>query len=171
LGKLPGGYRFGLWYDPQPKPQFFNDLGDRRRTVPMKSDDMGFYFNMDQMLFKEKPKDDADTQGLGLFFRYGYAPQDVNEVEHFWSIGAQYQGLIPTRDDDVLGFGFAQGRISGTAEDLGGGDQESVYELYYNIKVFPWLHVSPDCQYIVNPGAVGGQQDAFIIGLRILATF
>lgn len=170
-GKLPGGYRFGLWYDPQPKPRFFNDLGGRRRTIPMKRDDTGFYFNMDQMLFKEKPKDDADTQGLGLFFRYGYAPQDVNPIEHFWSIGAQYQGLIPTRDDDVLGFGFAQGRVSGASEALGGGDQESVYEWYYNIKVLPWLHVSPDCQYIVNPGASGGQQDALIVGLRILATF
>ncbi len=169
-GKLPGGYRFGLWYDPQPKPKFFDDLGGRRRTIPLKRDDTGFYVNVDQMLIREKPGDESDTQGLGVFVRYGYAPQNVNEFEHFWSVGAQYQGLIATRDEDVLGFGFAQGLISGAARRLDGGTQEAVYELYYNIKLFPWLHLSPDLQYVVNPGARGGR-DAFVIGVRLLAVF
>ena len=169
-GKLPGGYRFGLWYDPQPKAKFFDDLGGRRRTIPLKRDDTGFYVNLDQMLVREKPGDESDTQGLGVFFRYGYAPANVNLLEHFWSVGAQYQGLIPTRDEDVLGFGFAQGLIGGPSRRLDGGSQEAVYELYYNIKLLPWLQLSPDLQYVVNPGARGGR-DAFVIGLRLLAMF
>lgn len=169
-GNLPGGYRFILWYDPQPKEKFFNDLGGRRRTIPMKRDDTGFAFNMDQMIFKEVPDDDGDSQGLGVFFRYGYAHQDVNEIEHFWSIGGQYQGLIPTRDNDVLGFGFAQGIISDAMHTHVGGDRESVYELYYNAEALPWLHVSPDFQYVVNPGADHGR-DAFVAGVRVQMTF
>lgn len=169
-GKLPGGYRFGIWYDPQPKEEFFNDLGGRRRTIPTKRDDTGFYFNMDQMVFKEKPDNDGDTQGFGLFFRYGLAHGDVNEVEHFWSVGGQYQGLIPTRDNDVLAFGFAQGILSRRLHALENRDRESVYELYYNIELAPWCHVSPDIQYVANP-AGGGSRDALVAGLRVQMAF
>jgi len=169
-GALPGGYRFGLWYDPQPKAVFFNDLGGRRRTVPMKRDDVGFFFNMDQMLWKEKPGDAADSQGLGMFCRYGFAHEDANPIEHFWSVGAQYQGLIPTRDADVLGFGFAQGILSDRLRELQGGDRESVYELYYNAAVLPWLTISPDFQYIVNPGADDGR-NSFVAGVRLQMSF
>ena len=169
-GKLPGGYRFGLWCDPQPKEEFFDDLGGRRRTIPTRTGDTGFYFNMDQMVFKENPGNDGDLQGLGVFFRYGYAHEDVNEIENFWSAGGQYQGLIPTRDNDVLGFGFAQGILSRQLNALTGLDRESVYELYYRIEVFPWCHISPDLQYIANPGG-GGSRDAFVAGLRIQVMF
>ncbi len=169
-GNLPGAYRLGLWYDPQPKGVFFDDLGGRRRTTPVKRDDVGFYFNMDQVVYKENPTDDTDSQGLGVFARYAYAHEECNEVEHFWSVGAQYQGLIPTRDDDVLGFGFAQGILSGQMRRLQSVDRESVYELYYNAAVLPWLTVTPDVQYIVNPGAAGGR-DCLVAGLRFQMTF
>lgn len=169
-GSLPGAYRFGVWYDPQPKEVFFSDLAGQRRTVPLKSDDLGFYFNMDQMLWKENLGDEADAQGLGMFFRYGYANEDCNEIEHFWSIGAQYQGLIPTRDNDVLGFGFAQSILSGELRRLDGVDRESVYELYYNAQISPWLTVTPDVQYVVNPGADEGR-DSFVVGVRLQMSF
>lgn len=169
-GSLPGAYRFGVWYDSQPKEMFFNDLGGRRTTVPTKRDDIGFYFNMDQMLWREIPDDAADSQGLGMFFRYGYAHEEANEIEHFWSIGCQYQGLIPTRDDDVLGFGFAQGIMSDKLRALGSADRESVYELYYSAQIFPWLNITPDLQYIVNPGAEDGR-DSFVAGVRLQMSF
>ncbi len=169
-GDLPGGYRFGVWYDPQPTEKFFNDLGGRITTVPMKRDDIGVYVSMDQMVYKEHAEDVADEQGLGVFFRYSFAHDETNEIEHFWSLGAQYLGLIPTRDDDVLGFGFAQGIISDELHALGSGDRESVYELYYAAQVFPWLVVTPDLQYIVNLGAEDGR-DTFVAGVRIQMSF
>ncbi len=169
-GRLPGGYRFGIWYDPQTKERFFDDRGGRRKRAPTRRDDHGFYATFDQIVYQEKPSDDLDQQGLGLFFRYGYAREDVNEIEHFWSCGAQYRGLIPTRDDDVLAFGFAQGIISDQRHAYLGGDRESVYELYYRIEICPWLQVSPDMQYIVNPGAEGGR-DAFVAGCRVQMSF
>ncbi len=170
-GELPGGYRLGIWYDPQPKDRYFNDLGGRRLTVPTKRDDVGFYFNMDQMVWKENPADVADTQGIGMFFRYSFAHEEANEIEHFWSIGGQYEGLIPTRDEDVLGFGFAQGILSSDLRYFDGGDRENVYELYYNAQVFPWLSVTPDFQYISNPGADKDGDDAFVAGLRLQMSF
>ncbi len=123
------------------------------------------------MLYKEHPRDDVDDQGLGMFFRYGYANDQANEIEHFWSVGAQYLGLIPTRDEDVLGFGFAQGILSRKLRNLEGGDRESVYELYYAAQVLPWLAVTPDFQYIVNPGADKDGREAFVAGVRIQMSF
>ncbi|MCK4276265.1 MAG: carbohydrate porin [Phycisphaerae bacterium] len=86
----------------------------------------------------------------GLFARYGWADSDVSEIKCFWSAGAQYQGLIPTRDDDMLGFGVAQGRL---VEDAGfTKGHETAMELYYNAAITPWLSISPSVQYIFNPG-------------------
>ncbi len=170
-GTLPGHYRAGLWYDPQTKPRFFNDLNGRRRTVPMRSDDVGFYSSFDQMVFRENPSTEGDEQGLGVFARYSYARADVNTIEHFWSAGGQYLGLIPTRDQDVLAFGVAQGLLSKGLRYQGGEpNRETVLELYYSCQLLPWLSLTPDVQWILNPGGENGR-DAFVVGLRIQAVF
>lgn len=157
-GSLQGAYRFGMWYDPQPKGRFDGN--------GVKRDDVGFYTSLDQTIWKENTAED-DTQGLGIFGRYGIADADVNEIKSFWSTGLQYQGLIPTRGNDVTGFGVGQGRLSRQA----GFDQsnETALEWYYNIQVTPWLHISPDVQYVFNPGGVS--TDAVIIGLRLQMSF
>jgi len=170
-GDLPGNYRFGVWYDPQPKPEFFDDSGPTARRIPIKRDDVGFYASFDQLVFRESPKD-GDDQGLGLFFKYGFAHAEVNELEHFWSAGAQYKGLIPTRDEDVIGFGVAQGIVSRFVKRLGETPRrETALELYYNIQVAPWLNISPDFQFILDPGGRGDGKDAFVAGLRVQASF
>jgi len=166
-GVLAGNYRFGLWYDPQPKPRFFNDLGGRLRAVPHKRDDAGFYVSWDQVIFRENPQTEADEQGLSLFGRYGYAHADVNAVEHFWSVGAQYLGLVPTRDEDVLAVGVAQGVLSEQLRREGADPhRETAIEVYYRCQVLPWLTVSPDFQWILRPGGENGR-DAFVAGLRL----
>jgi len=159
-GDLPGAYRVGFWYDPQPKDRF-DGRGTRR-------DDMGLYMTVDQSIFKEN--DDAeDTQGLGVFARYGAARSDVNEIRHFWSTGAQYQGLISGRDDDVLGFGVARGHLSSRAGFT--SSQETAMELYYNARITPWLNVSPSVQYIFSPGGDHDVDDAVIAGIRLQISF
>lgn len=171
-GKLPGGYRFGLWYDPQPKEEFFDDLDGEIETAPLKRDDVGFYVSLDQLVLKENPRDDADAQGLGVFARYGYAHAEVNEVENFWSVGGQYQGLIPTRDDDVLAFGVAQGLLSERMKRQGDTPhRETVLELYYRLTLTPWLALTPDFQWVLDPGGMGIGRDAFVAGLRLQASF
>lgn len=170
-GELPGSYRFGVWYDPQRKERFFNDLGGRRRHIPTRRDDAGFYLSLDQTVYLENPEVRGDTQGLGLFLRYSFARDDVNELDHFWSFGGQYQGLIPQRDADVLGLGVAQGHFSNRIA-LTGADptRETVIELYYNAEIFPWLHLSPDVQWLIDPGGAD-TRDAFVAGLRLQMAF
>jgi porin len=161
-GPLQGAYRAGLWYDPQPKAH--SDSSENYR------DDVGFYVTCDQMLIKEND-DTEDNQGLGGFFRFGYADSKKNDLANFWSIGFQYHGLLDDRDDDVIGLGFAQGFFSDYASTTYTDDYESALELYYNIQVTPWLNVSPSIQYIANPGGDETVRDAVVLGVRAQMSF
>jgi len=160
-GDLQGAYRLGLWNDPQPKGH--SDALESHR------DDVGFYLSCDQMLTKENTTPD-DSQGLGTFFRYGYADDSRNDITSFWSLGFQYQGIVEGRDEDVLGAGFAQGTFSNAASTTFTEDYESVFELYYNVLVAPWVNVSPSIQYVANPGG-GATADAVVVALRAQMMF
>ena len=159
-GSLQGAYRVGFWYDPQPK--------DKHDGSGTKRDDLGFYLSFDQTVVKERA-DKEDTQGLGVFARYGFADSDINDIKTFWSVGAQYRGPIPTRDNDVLGFGLAQGRLVKAAGFT--RSHETAMELYYNAAITPWLSISPSLQYVFNPGGDRGVSDAVALGFRLQMRF
>ena len=157
-GPLQGAYRAGVWYDPQKKTQYSG--GSDKRN------DVGFYISADQMVYNEN--NDQDGQGLGLFARYGYAHSDVNPITNFWSIGAQYQGLIPGRDNDVLGAGIASGKL---VQDAGFTEHnETAAEVYYNSQITPWLHITQSAQYICTPGD-SAEASALAFALRVQLTF
>ncbi len=160
-GPLQGVYRVGIWNDPQPKAH--SDSSKNYR------DDVGFYLSCGQMLIKENAEPE-DSQGLGAFFRYGYANDKRNDIADFWSVGFQYQGLIEGRDDDVLGAGFAQGFFSNKASTTYTEDYERAAELYYSARITPWFNLSPSIQYITNPGGTT-TSDAVLLGVRTLITF
>ena len=164
-GPLQGIYRAGLWYDPQPKAN--TDAANSGRSY---RDDAGFYLGFDQMLVKENSAYE-DSQGLGAFFRYGYADSRRNDLNNFWSAGFQYQGLFEGRDEDVFGVGFAQGFFSDKASSTYTDDYENVLEIYYNAEVTAWLNISPAVQYVANPGGNGAAGDAVVIGVRAQMTF
>jgi len=161
-GTLPGTYRIGFWNDPQPKANSDSTKNYR--------DDIGFYLSCDQMLMKENSQN-QDKQGLGAFLRYGYADDKKNDINNFWSVGLQYQGIVDGRDDDVIGAGFAQGYLSDNASTTYTEDYESALELYYNASVTPWINISPSFQYITNPGANDIAGDAVVVGLRAQILF
>ena len=160
-GPMQGAYRVGFWYDPLSK-EYLDGSGRTKR------DNLGLYASADQLVFKEN-KDEKDTQGLGLFGRYGLANKNVSEIAQFWSAGCQYEGLIPSRDQDVLGFGVGQGIISDEAGLP--ASNETALESYYNISITKYLRVSPDLQYIFNPDGAADSNHAFVIGLRVQVIF
>jgi porin len=168
-GKLPGNYRFGWWYDPQPKEVF---QSDSTATKDYETGDVGLYTNFDQLVWKENANP-ADKQGLGVFGRYGFAHGERNRLEYMWSVGAQYEGLLPDRNHDVLAFGVAQGILSDTyRHDVrSSADRETVYELYYLIEITPWLYITPDIQVITNPGGDRYARDALVGGVRLKVAF
>lgn len=165
-GPMAGAYRAGFWIDGQDKARFSNSSNYR--------DDTDVYVSCDQMLYKENT-DAEDSQGLGVFGRFGYANSDLNLIGNFWSIGLQYQGLLDGRDDDVLGAGFAQGIFSDQPSANDGGDytenHENALEIYYNAQVTSWFNLSPSLQYISNTSGDKSIKDAVVFGLRAQITF
>ena len=67
---------------------------------------------------------------------------------------------------------MAQGVVSRFVERIGEKPRrETALELYYNIRVTPWLNISPDFQVILDPGGRADGKDAFVAGLRVQASF
>lgn len=167
-GPLPGAYRVGLVYDPTPRDEFSNRgsqyFRDRDRSL------VG-YLNFDQLVYREIGTVD---QGLGLFWRYGYRDGSTQRLDRFHSFGIQYKGAIPERDNDVLGLGMSLVRTGKSYRDHvdDASDNETAYELYYAIALSKWLVVTPDLQYIDNPGATGDRPASGLAGgIRIRVSF
>jgi porin len=153
--RRPGAYRVGVWYDPQPKPLLAGHES---------GSDLGLYLAFDQMVLPE-----VEAQGLGLFGRIGLADGDAYPIHGFWSLGAQWQGMIPGRDEDVLALGLAHGRLSRAAGFQ--APHESVVEFHGRIQLSPWLSLTPSFQYVLNPGGANDAQAPLVGGLRIQVAF
>jgi len=123
----------------------------------------GVYFGASPLLIS---KGGSGEQGLGAFLRVGYAQDNPDGIEHFFSVDGQYRGLFPGRDD-ILGLGWAQDFTDGARFSA---PYEGVLELYYRGSVNPWLNLSPRIQYVVNPGSER-ISNALTLGLRGQITF
>jgi len=142
---------------------FSTDGPDRR------PDDWGVYYNFDQFLYTEQ---DDPEQGFGLFGRFGWSTGEANPIEQFYSIGVGGKGSIPGRDKDTWGLGYYMINATDDLPVALGVDAEQGTELYYNIEVTPWFHLSPSLQVIVDPGAGFRDRDvAVVYGMRAQMKF
>ena len=78
--------------------------------------------------------------------------------------------MIPFRPRDVFGivgwFNDFSGDFSSALDDSSEG-----IEAYYRIQATPWLQVSPNLQYLFDPGLEKGSSDTMVLGLRALVHF
>jgi porin len=190
---LSGQLKAGAWFH---SGQFseVNDSGLVR-------DNYGFYFILDQMIYRKPPKvaEDLATvdkdgkgtlsdtheratekksdQGLGWFARVAFEPQDRNFIGFYFDIGLTYKGLVPSRSADTLGVAFAYAQLSSGAQqaaiDAGsvGVGAEMALEVTYQAQITKWLSVQPDLQVIINPGGNQDLNNALVIGGRVSITF
>jgi len=165
--QLPGTYRAGGWYHSDSWDVFFDDL-DGERSPRTHRGNAGVYLNLDQLLYRENPELEDDQQGLGAFFQFGWAPSAYNEISQYYGFGGQYVGLIPTRDEDITGFGFYHVSLSGMIQSLENRHSETAMEFFHKIQLTPFLNLKPDLQYIINPGGDG--KNALVAGIRIEMT-
>jgi porin len=145
------------------------DTIDAIRNPAERPDNWGLYYNFDQYLFTEA---EDPEQGWGVFGRFGFAPNGGNVFEEFYSLGLGGKGAIPHRDRDSWGLGYYLANITDNVSNLLDVYAEQGVELYYNIEVRPWLHITPDLQVIVDPGAgFDNRAPAVVYGLRMQMSF
>lgn len=177
---LIGHQRFGIAYSNRDKTLLNQDLrlgGGAIQTLrsltsfirdpDTRPDDWALFYNFDQYVYVEE---DDNTQGVGLFGRFGWSTGDANPIETFYSIGVGGKGIFEERDDDTFGLGYYYLSMSDDMADFLGLDSEQGIELYYSIEVTPWLHITPDFQYIIDPGG-GSADDAYVFGIRTQMRF
>jgi porin len=119
-----------------------------------------------------------DTKkGLDLLLELVGEPGDRNALQYEATLGGRYTGLIPSRPDDKVGFGFiysANGDSFSDASQNAGGPElvgEATLEADYQFNPAPWLSIQPDVQYIIDPGGVTSRSDILVLGLRTIVHF
>lgn len=111
--------------------------------------------------------DQQVTDKLTLFARYGKSEKDLYEASQAWSAGGQYVGLIPGRNDDVLGVAYGQIKAAGEGVTA----QERLAELYYKYLVSDQIEIAPVVQYLVNPAGDSAADDVVALALRTQISF
>ncbi len=127
-----------------------------------------YNLQIEQLIFRETSDTDDVIQGLGIFA--GYYPRFpgsqiiAESIGDSFVVGAIYTGLIPRRDEDVLGAGLAWTELF-----RGGTNQETVFELFYRVQLKPRVAIQPDLQYIASPSGI--HSDALAVGMRFQLEF
>ena len=161
--KLPGRYAFGGYYYGE----------DNQRDGSSK---YGFYWQADQMVFREPSPADAPSdgkgarpapafseQGLRVFSLFTAAPAYNNRYPFYMQGGLVYEGLFPSRDADQLMVAVAYGKYSDQTQP--GRSGTTFLEAGYRVKINGWSFVQPFAQYIARPNGTSSVADAAILGL------
>jgi porin len=153
---LPGNIKVGGYYDSS-KFESFSHAGGQR------TGNYGLYAMLDQMVYREGGA--GSEEGLTPWVTLTLAPiERVNTLPLFAAGGLVYRGLFPGRDDDTTNLGVYYGRFS---NDLPGQSFETVLEVNYRFQLAPWLHVTPDFQYVFRPNGSDNEPDAAVLGAEI----
>jgi len=142
----------------------------------------GFGVNLEQPL--------ADEGETGIFCRLGWNDGSHEswsyvESDRHASLGLQVSGINWGRENDHLGIAYGVNGLSAQHEDylaaggvgilLGDGrlnyGLEQVFETYYSIQLSSYLQISPDFQFIQNPGYNKDRGPAEVYGLRARVSF
>ncbi|MEM7170045.1 MAG: carbohydrate porin [Pseudomonadota bacterium] len=156
---LPGQYSFGAYYDS-------SDFARLDDPTAEENGNYGLYAIGQQMVYREGKA--GSDQGLTLWGTLTTGPdQSINTLPFAAFGGAYYQGLIPERDNDVTAVAAYYGLFS---DDLPGQSYELALEVNHRFQLAPWLYLTPDFQYIINPNG-GGIDDAAVVGIEISIDF
>jgi porin len=168
FGEMPGHQLFGgSW-----SSRDFVGLGQDPRIeigaapIQQQSGSWSLYWNFDQYLCV----DPCDAKrGWGVFGRAGIADEEANPLNYFLSAGVGGNSMLAGRRADSFGIGYyylgTSDRIGPILSTIFGpiGDEQGV-EVFYNIAVTPWFHLTPDFQVLMP--AREDADTAVVVGLR-----
>jgi len=156
FGKLQGNYRF-IYHLTHEKLDFIDESRTKNNTA-------GFALSFDQ----------AFTERLTLFMRYGFANAKVNSIAYFWSAGGQITEPLPGRKYDCLGIAVAESILGKDYRDYNGENtaySETFWELYYSWDLNHIFTITPHLQIVSNPNADKSASTEVVAGVRLLCLF
>jgi len=104
--------------------------------------------------------------------RCGLDDGRVRSFSYYWSLGGTHRGLLPGRDEDVLGFGVGQGITHQDYRQANNATHtETIIETYYKIFITEWCSLNLDMQILFNPGANASNDTGVIPGFRLKMLF
>jgi porin len=134
-----------------------------------------FYAHGDYQVYSEGPD---SKEGLVVFATLAYTHQeDIAIIPVQSTIGLNYKGLFPGRNDDSTLFFATFGKFSNdyAKERVAAGDADRDYEMVLEIghrfEVTPFSYIQPDLQYIIHPGGTGDIDNALVAGVQFGVTF
>ena len=113
--------------------------------------------------------DGRDTsRGLTIWGSWAYnAKPLISPILIFWAGGASYQGVFKSRSDDTASVGWIYGQVSNYVPSAGA---EQVLEVNYRVLYRKFLTITPDFQYIWDPGGRSAP-GVTVVGLQATITF
>jgi porin len=146
------------------------------------------YAQAKQMVFRP---DMSSQRGLTLFGAFVLGPDAHQPVDYDVTVGGTYLGPLTQRPADILGIAIGDTHYRNSfidqfsayrTEVLGSGQRPAneliMTEINYDFAVTPWMNVTPNFQYIVNPDGSGGLPypkanlpNAFVLGLKFSVVF
>lgn len=164
-GDLPGDIRVGAHYN--------NGTFVRLDSGEEVNDNHVIY----AMVNKTVWQDPADRKrGIDVGVSAFFAPTSRNATSSEILLSAAYRGIVPSRPDDFLSFGFVRNDFGKEAGDasrslgFGGLGEEYVLELSYKFQVTPSVAIQPDLQYIIHPAGTS-RSDVWVAGFRTSINF
>jgi len=145
----------------------FDDLLD----PTVKRISRGYYAMVEKGLHYQPDSNEACING---FVRAGKNDGDTSQFEMSWSAGLVFSSLISGRDQDQLGFAFAQQRNGEKYRATPGNAQvvnENSLEMTYRYHAMQGLVLQPMVQYLLNHSSDPTQDKNWWLGTRIEATF
>src|SRR3989338_532617 len=126
--------------------------------------------------------DQAIIDTIGVWLRGGIQREKVAQFDRFVGGGLNITGESFGRPNDAIGIGYGITLMGKDYKDYKKSssnfesDPEHYMELYYNIAVADaaqntGFHISPDIQYVMNPGGDTNATKLFIYGIRLQTFF
>lgn len=145
-------------------------------VAPQKSGSWAVYYNFDQYLWVNPRNPNV---GLGVFGMTGISDGNPNPIRWNVTVGVGGNNPIALREADTFGVGYFHLGVSSDLKNLLSGpaavgrqlaqrDEQGV-ELFYNITLTPWCHLTADLQ-IVQP-STKSLETTVLPGMRLKIDF
>lgn len=135
-----------------------------------KSSSWSLMYAFDQYLFVDP---ENSKRGWGVFGQFAVSDGNPNPIRYTATVGVGGSSPLKSRPADTFGVGYyfmeTSSDLQRTLSPLLPLTNEQGVELYYNIAMTPWFHITPDLQ-VVNPTRQA-VDTALVLGLRTQITY